>query len=412
MLNKKRMTSQAYDYKADVAVIGGGIVGLATAYALLKNNPKIKLVVLEKESEVGAHQTRHNSGVIHSGLYYKPGSLKAKNCLDGYARILQFCRENGIAHQICGKVVVAVTQTELAQLEMLYQRGYANGLTGIRKLSAGEIQEIEPFCSGVAGLFVPQTGIIDYGAVVDVLKRKVLTMGAEVLMNQQVNQIDERSDGVVAHTPSRVIFAKKFVSCAGLQSDRVANQTGSAHDLRILPFRGEYFELEPCAKHLVRNLIYPVPDPNFPFLGVHFTRRIDGTIECGPNAVLAFAREGYRKTDFSLRDFSQTLSWPGFRKIARKYWRTGLGEYHRSISKTAFVHALQKLVPEIEEKHLKPAGSGVRAQACSRDGLLLDDFEIRTSGRVTHVCNAPSPAATASLAIGEAIASMVTADVG
>jgi len=406
------MTSQASDFKADVVVVGGGIVGLATAYAVLKKNPKTKLMVLEKESQVGAHQTRHNSGVIHSGLYYKPGSLKAKNCLDGYTRLLQFCRENNIANEICGKVVVATSQTELAQLEMLYQRGLANGLTGIRKLNSGEIQEIEPFCSGAAGLFVPQTGIVDYGEMVDVLKQKVMNMGAEVLMNQQVVQIDEQSDGVVAQTQSRVVFAKKLVSCAGLQSDRVANQTESAHDLRILPFRGEYFELEPSAKHLVRNLIYPVPDPNFPFLGVHFTRRIDGTIECGPNAVLAFAREGYRKTDFSLRDFSQTLSWPGFRKIARKYWRTGLGEYHRSISKAAFVRALQKLVPEIEERHLRPAGSGVRAQACSRDGLLLDDFEIRTSGRVTHVCNAPSPAATASLAIGEAIASRVTADVG
>ncbi|MFM8650922.1 MAG: L-2-hydroxyglutarate oxidase, partial [Acidimicrobiaceae bacterium] len=389
---------------ADVVVVGGGIVGLATAYAVLKKNPKTEIVVLEKESQVGAHQTRHNSGVIHSGLYYKPGSLKAKNCLNGYAKLLQFCDENNIAHEICGKVVVATSQAEFAQLEMLYQRGLANGLTGIRKLNSSEIQEIEPFCSGVAGFFVPQTGIVDYGQMVDVLEQKVLGLGAEVLMNQQVVQIDEQSDVVVAQTQSCMVFAKKLVSCAGLQSDRVANQTESAHDLRILPFRGEYFELEPSAKHLVRNLIYPVPDPNFPFLGVHFTRRIDGTIECGPNAVLAFAREGYRKTDFSLRDFSQTLSWPGFRKIARKYWRTGLGEYHRSMSKAAFVRALQKLVPEIEEKHLKPAGSGVRAQACSRDGLLLDDFEIRTSGRVTHVCNARSPSSKSSLAIGEAIA--------
>ena len=401
------MTSQASDYKADVVVVGGGIVGLATAYAVLKKSPKTKLVVLEKDSQVGAHQTRHNSGVIHSGLYYKPGSLKAKNCLDGYTKLLQFCRENEIKHEICGKVVVATSQAEIVQLEMLYQRGLANGLTGIRKLDSREIPEIEPFCAGVAGLFVPQTGIVDYGEMVDVLKRKVSNMGAEVLTNQQLVQIDERSECIIAHTQNREVFAKKLVSCAGLQSDLVANQTGSAHDLRILPFRGEYFELEPNAEHLVRNLIYPVPDPNFPFLGVHFTRRIDGTIECGPNAVLAFAREGYRKTDFSLRDFSQTLSWPGFRKIARKYWRTGLGEYHRSISKAAFVRALQKLVPEIEERHLKPAGSGVRAQACSRDGILLDDFEIRTSDRVTHVCNAPSPAATASLAIGEAIARQI-----
>ena len=401
------MTTQSTDHVVDVAVIGGGIVGLATAFALLKNNPKIKLVVLEKESEVGAHQTGHNSGVIHSGLYYKPGSLKAKNCLDGYAKLLQFCSENEIAHEVCGKVVVATSDSELSQLEMLFHRGVANGLTGIRKLNADEIREIEPYCFGVAGLFVPQTGIIDYSAVVNKLKEKVLTMGGEVLLNHQVTDIAERPFGVIAKTTQQEIVAKKIVTCGGLQSDRLANETGSATDLRIVPFRGEYFELERSATHLVRNLIYPVPDPNFPFLGVHFTRRIDGTIECGPNAVLAFAREGYRKTDFSLRDFSQTVSWPGFRKIARKYWRTGLGEYHRSFSKAAFVHALQKLVPELEEKHLKPAGSGVRAQACSRDGQLLDDFEIRTSGRVTHVCNAPSPAATASLAIGEAIARIV-----
>ena len=406
------MTTQANDFKVDVAVVGGGIVGLATAFALLKNNPKIKLVVLEKESEVGAHQTGHNSGVIHSGLYYKPGSLKAKNCLDGYAKLLQFCSENDIAHEVCGKVVVATSEAELSQLEMLYQRGIANGLTKIRKLSADEICEIETHCRGVAGLFVPQTGIVDYGAMVGKLKEKVLAMGGEVLLNHQVTEVVDRPFGVIAKTTQREIVAKKIVTCGGLQSDRLANETGSAMDLRIVPFRGEYFELEHSAKHLVRNLIYPVPDLNFPFLGVHFTRRIDGTIECGPNAVLAFAREGYRKTDFSVRDFSETISWPGFRKVARKYWRTGLGEYHRSFSKAAFVRALQKLVPELEEKHLKPAGSGVRAQACSRDGQLLDDFEIRTSGRVTHVCNAPSPAATASLAIGESIASLVLADVG
>ena len=406
------MTTQANDFKVDVAVVGGGIVGLATAFALLKNNPKIKLVVLEKESEVGAHQTGHNSGVIHSGLYYKPGSLKAKNCLDGYAKLLQFCSENDIAHEVCGKVVVATSEAELSQLEMLYQRGVANGLTGIRKLSADEICEIETHCRGVTGLFVPQTGIVDYGAMAGKLKEKVLAMGGEVLLNHQVTEVVDRPFGVIAKTTQREIVAKKIVTCGGLQSDRLANETGSAMDLRIVPFRGEYFELEHSAKHLVRNLIYPVPDPNFPFLGVHFTRRIDGTIECGPNAVLAFAREGYRKTDFSVRDFSETISWPGFRKVARKYWRTGLGEYHRSFSKAAFVRALQKLVPELEENHLKPAGSGVRAQACSRDGQLLDDFEIRTSGRVTHVCNAPSPAATASLAIGESIASLVLADVG
>lgn len=398
--------------RADVVIVGGGIVGLATAYALLKNKPQLTLIVLEKESKLGAHQTGHNSGVIHSGLYYKPGSLKAKNCLEGYARLLQFCRENGVAHEVCGKVVVATSNGELSQLEMLYQRGLANSLSGIRKISSAEIKEFEPHCAGVSGLFVPQTGIVDYGAMIQVLSEKIISMGGQILLNRQVVETIERSTEVIARTTTSEIITKRLVSCGGLQSDRLANQTGSAKDLQIVPFRGEYFELENEARHLVRNLIYPVPDPNFPFLGVHFTRRIDGTIECGPNAVLAFAREGYRKTDFSLRDFSETLLWPGFRKIARKYWRTGLGEYHRSFSKAAFVRALQKLVPELEEKHLKPAGAGVRAQACSRDGQLLDDFEIRSTGRVTHVCNAPSPAATASLAIGEAIASMVSVDVG
>jgi len=397
----------ATNYRTDVAVVGGGIVGLATAYALLKQNLNLKVVVLEKESRVGTHQTGHNSGVIHSGLYYKPGSLKAKNCLEGYAKLLEFCRTNDIAHEVCGKVVVATSNSELPQLEMLYERGVANGLTGVRKLNVQEIKEIEPHCNGVAGLYVPQTGIVDYSAMIKCLGEKVLTMGGEVLTNQEVNEIVDRSDGVIAKTALLEVFAKKIVTCGGLQSDRLASQTDLKLNLRILPFRGEYFELDKCAMNLVRNLIYPVPNPDFPFLGVHFTRRIDGVIECGPNAVLAFAREGYNKTDFSIRDFSETLFWPGFRKIARKYWRTGLGEYYRSFSKAAFVRALQKLVPELEEKHLRPSGSGVRAQACSRDGLLLDDFEIRSNGRVTHVCNAPSPAATASLSIGESIALQV-----
>lgn len=402
------MTLSVSEFRADVVVIGGGIVGLSTAWALLQKSSKLKVVVLEKESNVGAHQTGHNSGVIHSGLYYKPGSLKAKNCLDGYSRLLKFCQDNQIAHEICGKLVVATNHAEVSQLEMLFQRGSANGLSGIRKLSSGEIREIEPHCSGVAGLFVPQTGIVDYRSMVDVLKDKVSNLGGDVRLNTAVIDIDHRASEIIVSTSGGEFIAKRVVSCAGLQSDRLANKTGSAKDLRIVPFRGEYFELECNAKHLVRNLIYPVPDSNFPFLGVHFTRRVDGTIECGPNAVLAFAREGYRKTDFSMRDFSETLFWPGFRKIARKYWRTGLGEYHRSLSKTAFVRALQKLVPEIKEQDLRPAGSGVRAQACSRDGHLLDDFEIRTNGRVTHVCNAPSPAATASLAIGQAIANILS----
>lgn len=396
--------------RCDIAIVGGGIVGLATAYSLLRRDPRQKLVVLEKEAQVGAHQTGHNSGVIHSGLYYKPGSLKAKNCLEGYAKLLQFCRENEIAHEVCGKIVVASSQSELSQLEMLYQRGLANGLDGVRRLDADEIKQLEPHCAGLAGLFVPQTGIVDYSAMVNCLRDQVANLGGTVLTNQTVADIQSRDETVKIASSSAEFVADRVVTCGGLHSDRLARETDRDLDLRIVPFRGEYFELEPEARHLVKNLIYPVPDPNFPFLGVHFTRRIDGTIECGPNAVLAFAREGYRKTDFSVRDFSQTLAWPGFRRIARKYWRTGLGEYRRSFSKRAFVRALQKLVPEIQAKHLRPCGSGVRAQACSRDGLLLDDFEIRTNGRVTHVCNAPSPAATASLAIGDSIAELVLGD--
>ena len=402
------MSKAMQDSQLDVVIVGGGIVGLATAYSLLTTNPALKLVVLEKEPSLGAHQTGHNSGVIHSGLYYKPGSLKAKNCIEGYAKLLQFCREHEIAHEICGKIVVALSEQERSQLEMLRQRGEQNGLTGIRRLNKTEIVEIEPHCTGIDGLFVPQTGIVDYTAVVMRLAERIQNFGVEILTSSEVVEIKESSNTVLVCTKQQRFTTRALITCGVLQSDRLAMQTQPDLDLRIIPFRGEYFELKESAKHLVNNLIYPVPDPNFPFLGVHFTRRIDGTIECGPNAVLAFAREGYRKTDISIREFSQTLAWPGFRKIAFKYWRTGLGEYHRSFSKNAFVAALQKLVPEITANDLQPTGAGVRAQACSSAGSLLDDFEIRQIGRVVHVCNAPSPAATASLAIGDAIASRVS----
>ena len=402
------MNQQSLSSQLDVVIVGGGIVGLATANSLLSSNPKLKLVVLEKETTLGAHQTGHNSGVIHSGLYYKPGSLKAKNCIKGYQMLLKFCQDNEIAHEICGKVVVALSEQERAQLEMLRQRGEQNGLKGIRRLSKTEITEIEPHCTGIDGLFVPQTGIVDYGAMTMRLADRIREFGGQILTSHQVRGITELSHGVAVSTEQQQFNSRTVITCGGLHSDQLAMQTQPDLDLRIIPFRGEYFELKESAKHLVRSLIYPVPDPNFPFLGVHFTRRIDGTIECGPNAVLAFAREGYRKTDISVREFAQTLAWPGFRKIAFKYWRTGLGEYHRSFSKNAFVTALQKLVPEITANDLQPTGAGVRAQACSRAGSLLDDFEIRQIGRVVHVCNAPSPAATASLSIGDAIASRVS----
>ena len=403
------MTSKTQSLDVDLVIVGGGIVGLATAYSVLSQSPNKKVIVLEKESTLGAHQTGHNSGVIHSGLYYKPGSQKAKNCLDGYNSILRFCSEFDIPHEVCGKIVVATSAQETEQLEALRQRGEQNGLTGIRRLSSGEIREIEPHCAGIAGLFVKQTGIVDYSAMTNRLAERITSLGGQVLTNQKVTEISNSTNSTIVSTSSLEFSAKSVVTCGGLFSDRLAMLTEPKLDLRIVPFRGEYFELKKSATHLVRNLIYPVPDPNFPFLGVHFTRRIDGSIECGPNAVLAFAREGYRKTDISIRDFTQTLAWPGFQKVARKYWRTGLGEYHRSFSKSAFVKALQKLVPDITTADLQPAGAGVRAQACSRDGGLLDDFEIRQFGRVIHVCNAPSPAATASLSIGQAIASRVAA---
>lgn len=401
------MTTNTQSSRVDLVVVGGGIVGLATAYSVLLQSPSKKVVVLEKESTFGAHQTGHNSGVIHSGLYYKPGSQKAKNCLDGYSRILKFCVDFDVPYEVCGKIVVATSENELGQLEALRQRGEQNGLTGIRRLSSGEIKEIEPHCAGVAGLFVKQTGIVDYSVMANRLVEQIKSLGGQVLTGQKVSEIIDSAHSTIVSTSALEFSAKSVVTCGGLFSDRLAMLSESKLDLRIVPFRGEYFELKASATHLVRNLIYPVPDPNFPFLGVHFTRRIDGSIECGPNAVLAFAREGYRKLDISIRDFTQTLAWPGFQKVARKYWRTGLGEYHRSFNKSAFVKALQKLVPDITTADLEPAGAGVRAQACSRDGGLLDDFEIRQFGRVIHVCNAPSPAATASLAIGQAIASRV-----
>lgn len=392
----------------DVAIVGGGIVGLATAHELQRRRPGVRVVVLEKEERVGAHQTGHNSGVIHSGLYYAPGSLKARTCREGYARLLRFCGEHGIPHEVCGKVVVATEPDEVPRLEALAERGAANGLAGISRLGPAGIRDHEPHCEGLAGLHVPQTGIVDYPAMARRLAELVVAAGGEVRTATPAVDLRDDGDATIVVTPSGDVRARAVVTCAGLQSDLVARRTEPDLDLRIIPFRGEYHELVPWARRLVRHLIYPVPDPAFPFLGVHFTRRVDGTVECGPNAVVAFAREGYRKTDVSPREIAGIVAWPGFRRIARRYWRTGLGEYRRSFSRRAFVAALARLVPEIRVEDLRPAGAGVRAQACARDGGLLDDFDIRHAGRVVHVCNAPSPAATASLAIGDAIAARVT----
>ena len=391
----------------DVIVIGGGIVGLASAYSVLEQNAGLRLVVIEKENTLAAHQTGRNSGVIHSGLYYKPGSLKAQNCRNGYKLLLEFCAKEEVAYEICGKIVVATKTEEFSRLEELAIRGKANGLSRIRHLSESEIKDHEPHCAGRRGLFVPETGIIDYKQMCEKLAVRITALGGEIRLGEKIESISSSLGRQRVSTSHSSYDSKVVVVCAGLQADRLASKMDRNLDLRILPFRGEYFSLKPSAQKLVKNLIYPTPDPAFPFLGVHFTRMIDGSIECGPNAVLALAREGYLKTDFSIRDIWETITWPGFRHVARRHWRTGLGEYKRSIFKSAFVTALQRLVPEITKDDLVPAAAGIRAQACSRDGGLLDDFEIRTIGSTVHICNAPSPAATASLSIGQHVALQV-----
>ncbi len=391
----------------DVIVIGGGIVGLASAYSVLEQNAGLRLVVIEKENTLAAHQTGRNSGVIHSGLYYKPGSLKAQNCRNGYRLLLEFCAKEEVAYEICGKIVVATKTEEFSRLEELAIRGKANGLSRIRHLSESEIKDHEPHCAGRRGLFVPETGIIDYKQMCEKLAVRITALGGEIRLGEKIESISSSLGRQRVSTSHSSYDSKVVVVCAGLQADRLASKMDRNLDLRILPFRGEYFSLKPSAQKLVKNLIYPIPDPAFPFLGVHFTRMIDGSIECGPNAVLALAREGYLKTDFSIRDIWETITWPGFRHVARRHWKTGLGEYKRSIFKSAFVTALQRLVPEITKDDLVPTAAGIRAQACSRDGGLLDDFEIRTIGSTVHICNAPSPAATASLSIGQHVALQV-----
>ncbi len=396
--------------KADIAIVGGGIVGLATAYHLSKKFEGKKIVVLEKESEIAHHQTGNNSGVIHSGLYYKPGSLKAKNCIDGYHMLLAFCDEYKIKYDLCGKVVVATDESELGRLRTLFDRGRENGLEGLEWLETEALKVIEPHINGIKGIRVPQTGIISYKEVCAKLVELITQSGGEILLNTLVKSIEEKSDEVQIVTNKNFVECKVVINCAGLYSDEVAKMHLGKIDTKIIPFRGEYYELTTEAEHLVKHLIYPVPDPAFPFLGVHFTRMIQGGIEAGPNAVLAFRKEGYHRTDFDFKELLGTLMWKGFRKVARKYWKTGLGEMYRSFSKKAFTKALQRLIPEIREEHLVPAPAGVRAQACDRTGGLLDDFKLVTEKRAIHVINAPSPAATSSLSIGKTIAEMVKLD--
>ena len=390
----------------DVVVIGGGIVGLATALQLKKSNPNLKLVLLEKETELAKHQTGNNSGVIHSGLYYKPGSLKAINCIHGYHLLIDFCQQYEIPFELCGKIVVATEEAEIPLLDNLYKRGEQNGLQNLKKLDKDQLKEYEPHVNGRAGIYVPQTGIVDYKRVAQKYGELIQKSGGEIHLGEQAIAVQSTENKKVVITQKTSYTTRLVINCAGLYSDKVARMTVQKLNVKIIPFRGEYFKLKKEKEYLVKNLIYPVPDPNFPFLGVHFTRMVKGGVEAGPNAVLAFRREGYKKSDINFSELAETLAWPGFQKVAAKYWRTGFGEMYRSFSKAAFTNALQKLIPEIRENDLEEGGAGVRAQACDRNGGLVDDFMILEEANVINVCNAPSPAATSSLAIGETVAKL------
>ena len=387
----------------DVGIIGGGIVGLATAYQLSKKHPKLKLAVLEKETSLAKHQTGHNSGVLHTGIYYKPGSLKAINCRNGKKAMEQFCQNEGIEHELCGKIIVALNDEEIPRMQNIFQRGQENGVN-CKIISREEMLAIEPHVAGVQAIHVPECGIVNY-------KQVCLRLGEiihekeenKIFLGQQVTKIRNMATSLVVETDKQQIKCKHLINCGGLHSDKLTKLGGQPPPAKIIPFKGEYFELKENAKHLCKNLIYPVPDPAFPFLGVHFTRMIDGTVECGPNAVLAFGREAYGKFDLNLKDLLESITYPGFQKMAIKHWKMGWGEMWRSYNKGAFVKALRRLIPEIEAKNLLPAPAGIRAQAVSPRGALVDDFLIESNERIINVCNAPSPAATASLNIGATI---------
>ncbi|RYD72477.1 MAG: L-2-hydroxyglutarate oxidase [Verrucomicrobiaceae bacterium] len=390
----------------DYIIIGGGIVGLSVAHAILNKRPGVRLALLEKESDWAKHQTGRNSGVIHSGIYYKPGSLKAALCREGNRQLLEFCDMYGIKYDVCGKVIVATKAAEVPLLETLAERGSANGLT-VQRMNAVEVNEVEPHVKCLAGLRIPSTGIVSYTQICRKLAELIQQRGGEMRLGAQARKIRVINDSVMIETDNGELEARWIVNCAGLHSDRVVRLTGSKPEAQIVPFRGEYYELKTERRTLVRHLIYPVPDPKFPFLGVHFTRMIDGSVHAGPNAVLSLKREGYHRTAFDLRDAAETMLFPGFWRLAARHAKTGLQEIHRSLSKQAFVRSLQQLIPEVQADDLVPSAAGVRAQALRRDGSLVDDFMISAGERTIHVYNAPSPAATASLEIGRTIAEQV-----
>ena len=390
----------------DIAIVGGGIVGLATTLALTDAHPRVRIIILDKEPRIASHQTGHNSGVIHSGAYYKPGSLKARLCVQGAKLMKQFCDHHGIHWEPCGKLIVATDEAELPRLQSIQDRAIANGLAGVKRISGEEVVQYEPHCRAVSALHVPETGIVDYGQVAERMAGLIRDRGAEIVTGAGVSAIRRDGEGLVLETAKGAVHTRHLVNCAGLHSDRVAAMMGISPEVRIIPFRGEYYMLKPERRWLVQNLIYPVPDPEFPFLGVHFTRTVHGDVEAGPNAVLAFAREGYSLTTVRPTELAGTFGYAGFWNMARRYWRMGGYELYRSASKAAFVRSLQKLIPEIEAAHIERGGAGVRAQAVSPDGSLVDDFKISVTPGAVHVVNAPSPAATASIAIGRHIATI------
>jgi L-2-hydroxyglutarate oxidase LhgO len=391
------------DSRYNTIVIGGGVVGLAVGLEITRRFPHLRLLLLEKEDRVARHQSGHNSGVIHSGVYYKPGSLKARLCVAGAAAMIEFCHEHGIPHKVCGKVIVATSRDELPRLEDLRRRGETNGLTGLRLIGPEELREIEPHSVGLQALLVPSTGVTDYVLVCQKYAELISSAGGTILTSACVTGLKHLPDEMVVETCRGAFSTTSLINCAGLFSDRISRLAGDDPQGMIVPFRGEYYDLVPERASLVRALIYPVPDPRFPFLGVHLTRRVSGKVDAGPNAVLALRREGYRHSDVSLRDLASSVAFPGFWRMAARHWRSALTEFHRSFSKPTFVRSLQRLLPEIREEDLVPGGSGVRAQVLKRDGSLVDDFQFVQSGKILHVINVPSPAATASLMIGRAI---------